>query len=571
MESRLSILIVDDDAVERMSLIRALTTTNCEYEITEVECVEDAQHQLESNAFDVLLLDYRLPGPDGIEFLFRIKNAPKIHKTAIVMVSNYSDDELIVNAINAGAHDYLLKEDVSPSQLKRSILQARKRYELEAELFHSYQKVKNMAERDALTGLYNRYHFDESLIQKVKAAERAGNELIAVMMMDLDKFKHINDTYGHHLGDSLLVEVAKRLNSIMRSNEMLARIGGDEFAIVCEHLRTIQEAKLVGNRILKALKKPFEINGVEIHFGCSIGVSVFPVNGNTASELMKCADIAMYRAKQDLDDKVCVYKDNMRQDVLFRYQVESELRAAIIQRDFVLNYQPIIKNGVLEGIETLIRWPQGTATQRPDQFIPIAEECGLISALGEWVVIQAFTEIKPLLVNQKGEFYLSLNVSPNQLKSEKFTNMLIENLDRFQIPAHNVVIEITETSLFNEDDVSLSTIEKLADIGVQIALDDFGTGYSSLSHLLSFPINIVKIDKSIVQNLKFDGSKTNAMLKGLSLMLDKLGIKAIAEGIETLDQAEFCNMLGINSHQGYLYSKPINLAKLNTKILNQKM
>ena len=568
MKTDLSVLIVDDDEVERMALSRALTSSDTCYEITEVDCVQEALEKLEKNVFNVLLLDYRLPGPNGIEFLFKIKNTPTIHDTAIVMVSNYSDDELIIEAINAGAHDFLLKEDVTPSQLKRSILQSRKRYELERELFQSYQKVKNMAERDSLTGLYNRYHFDESLLQKLKAAKRSQRELIAIMMLDLDKFKHINDTYGHSTGDRLLVEVSQRLKTTLRSNELLSRFGGDEFAIVCENLSTIREAKLVGTRLIQALNQPFDIDETIIHCSVSIGIALFPANGDTADELMKCADIAMYRAKQDIEDRLCVYKDNMQEEVLFRYKVESELRAANIDEDFELNYQPIISEGEAKGVEALLRWPKGVTTQRPDLFIPIAEECGIISRLGEWVVERALSDMSQFIKNGSRQVYLSLNVSPHQLNSVKFSEMLLTKINSHQVWPENIVVEITETALLSEDEASITNIQKLAEAGVRIALDDFGTGYSSLSHLLTFPIDIVKVDKSLVSELTFNGSKNNGMLKGLTLMLDELQIKAVAEGVETLEQAEFCNLLGIRSHQGYLYTRPVDLTMLRT-LLNR--
>ena len=562
MYKQLNVLIVDDDDIERESLKRALSSADFNYNIVEESKPKKALKQLTEQNFDVVLLDYLMPAVNGIELMLRLKKSPFVCETAFIMVSNYADDELILEAINAGAQDFVLKEDITPSQLKRSILQAKKRYELEQELYDSYQKVKSMAERDSLTGLYNRYHFEESLLQRIKAGLRHPSEIIAVMLLDLDKFKHINDTYGHNVGDQLLIEVAKRFKKVFRSNELFARLGGDEFAFVCSQLKSLTEAKQIGKRLLDALAEPFMIDDHLIHSSASVGMALFPPNGKTPTELMKCADIAMYRAKQSISDKLCVYEDNMQAEILFKYKIEAELRRASFAKDFELYYQPIVNHGEVMGAEALVRWPKATVTSRPDQFIPVAEECGLIQKLGFWIFEKALEDLTSYLQSPLANFYVSINVSPCQLSEIGFAESIIQCLEHRQIIGQNITIEITETALLNDNTATLENLHTLHDCGITIALDDFGTGYSSLSHLIKCPIETVKIDRSIINDSSSQRLMTKAMLAGVAGMLHKLDMNVVAEGVETIEQAKYCQQLNIHYHQGYYYYKPMPLAAL---------
>ncbi|REL28664.1 EAL domain-containing protein [Thalassotalea euphylliae] len=557
MYNELNVLIIDDDDIERTSLKRALSSTDFIYNIVEESEPQKALQQLTYQSFDVVLLDYLMPSVNGIELMLKLKKAPFVCDTAFIMVSNYADDELILDAINAGAQDVVLKEDVTPSQLKRSILQAKKRYELEQELYDSYRHMKKMAELDSLTGLYNRYHFEESLLQRIKTGLRHPSEITAVMLLDLDKFKHINDTYGHNVGDQLLVQVASRFKKVFRSNELFARLGGDEFAFACGQLKSLNEAKQIGNRLLGALAEPFNIDGHVIHSSASVGLAMFPVNGNTQTELMKCADIAMYRAKQHTIEKLCVYEDNMQAEILFKYKLETELRRASMEHDFELHYQPILKDNLIIGAEALVRWPQASMTQRPDEFIPVAEECGVIQKLGLWVFKQALKEMADYLNATGSDFMLSINVSPCQLTEPGFASSITSLIAQHDVSPECITLEITETALLNENVTTLENLKALHKFGLKIALDDFGTGYSSLSHLIKCPIHSVKIDRSIIDDSKSQHSMIKTMLAGVANMLQSLNMKIVAEGIETAEQASYCNQLNINYHQGYYYYKPM--------------
>ncbi|MDK1313158.1 GGDEF domain-containing response regulator [Pseudoalteromonas ardens] len=565
----IKVLLVDDDVIERKSLKRELTLNRCEYHVVETSTAEEAFVYLDNMTFDVVIIDYHMPRISGIEAVIRLRNMPNLKHTAIVMVSNNSDEALMLECINAGAQDFLLKSEVTESQLTRTILQSRQRHELEQQLYESYQEVKNLAERDKLTGLHNRYYFDEALVQMLAHQKRHPDELTAVMLFDLDKFKHINDTFGHEMGDKLLVAVADRLLKALRGDTLFARFGGDEFVLACSQLRSIRHVKGLLKRLLKTFDTAFVVDEHELFCSCSVGVAIAPANGESSEELLKLADIAMYRAKRSPQLQYCFFEDNMQEAFLSKYKIESELRHAIEHDEFVLHYQPIIdmQSKRVAGAEALIRWPQALTSKNPGVFIPVAEESGLIQAIGKWVLQQAFRDLQKRL--KEVDFtYVSVNVSPCQLCESGFFSYVESLIKQYEVPASALVFEVTETALLSEDTVTLNTLNSLHDLGIRIALDDFGTGFSSISHLLSCPIDIVKIDKSIIQNITCPNSKHKNMLEGLTYLLSQLNISIIAEGIETQEQSALCQRLGIKLTQGFLYYRPASEVELQLLLNN---
>jgi len=556
----IKVLIVDDDLVERKSIKRELTLKYSEYQVIEASTAEEAFVYIKNMSFDVVIIDYHMPQINGIEAIINLRTMAHLKHTAIVMISNNNDEQLMLDCINAGAQDFLLKSDVTESQLARTILQSRKRHELELQLQDSYQQVKHLAERDKLTGLHNRYYFDEALTRMLAYQKRNSDQLIAVILFDLDKFKHINDTFGHEVGDKLLVAVSKRILKILRNDELFARFGGDEFVLACAHLKTIRQIKGIIHRLTKAFTIPFSVDGHYLYCTSSIGVAISPINGYTGEELLKMADIAMYRAKKSSQKRYCLFEDNMQEAFLRKYKIESELRQAIKNNEFCINYQPIVdvNTNKIIGAESLIRWPNGNTSKSPAEFIPIAEEAGLIQVIGKWVLQEVISYISDLLTEEKRNLYISINVSPCQLSDKRFTDFVKSLLKSYKVPASSVVFEITETALLNEDATTLEALTSLHELGIKIALDDFGTGFSSISHLLICPINIVKVDKSIIQHITQAYSNHRSMLEGLAYMLNKLGIKIIAEGVETEQQAKLCLETGIEMIQGYFYYKPVS-------------
>ncbi|WP_170145520.1 putative bifunctional diguanylate cyclase/phosphodiesterase [Salinimonas sediminis] len=556
------VLLVDDDDIDRRAIKRALNCSHSPHQIIEVSNANDAFVQAEHHAFDVILMDYQLPGTTGVEAITILRDNPTLSRAAIIMLSNRASDEVVVNCINAGAHDFLLKEDVTPAQLKRSILQSQKRSELERKLVASYQKVRVLAEQDTLTGLHNRYFFEQALDALLLSAKRTPEAMVAVMLLDLDKFKHINDTFGHPIGDKLLIAVTGRMKRTLRENEMLARLGGDEFGFASGHLYSLQEVHTVARRMLAVFATEFDIDGHKIFCRGSVGIALSPQNGQSVKELMKFADIAMYRAKHEVGSRICIFEDNMQQAFLRKFKIEQKLRDATTMMNFGVVFQPIVSQGIMVGMETLIRWPTGHTTTAPEEFIPVAEEAGLIQQIGHWVfetALHSFDAIKPHL---PADFYITVNVSPRQLAFAGFAQFVEQTLAKYQVRPEYVVIEITETALLKQDDRVTTQLNALSAMGVRIALDDFGTGYSSLSYLLHCPVDIVKVDKTIIQRITDADSRHKHVLEGLALMLARQHIAIVAEGVESKSQLALCNTLGILTHQGFFYHRPMPLAAL---------
>ncbi|MCF2857106.1 EAL domain-containing protein [Pseudoalteromonas sp. SMS1] len=558
------LLVVDDDVIDRKTIIRTLSKEQNNYDIVEADSADDAYIYLDQMHFDVILMDYNMPQINGVEAIVKLRSQPQLKHTAIVMISNLYNESLVLDCINAGAQDFLLKQEVTSTQLTRSILQARKRHELEQQLYDSYRQVKQLAEKDPLTGLHNRFHFDEMLNRLLLARQRRKREIVAVMMLDLDKFKHINDNFGHEVGDQLLIAVADRIKEVLRENELLARLGGDEFAFACGELTSIRQIKAIAQRVLDTFYVPFDIDGHAVHCSGSIGIAIAPINSENRKELMKLADIAMYRAKNGISDKICIFQDNMQEAFLLKYQIESELKMATQSQHFELSYHPVIESqsDTITIIEALIRWPMANTTQLPEEFIPIAEEAGLIQTIGQWVLEHALYQFKEMLSNDHYQFRLSVNVSQCQLCDNDFANTVQRALETAAVAPDVLVLEITEAALLQNDQSINDTLLALSEMGVGLALDDFGTGLSSISHLLQYPFDIVKIDSSIVQNIAQRDSKHHDMLQGLSYMLEKLNITVVGEGVETTMQAQACNDMGITQQQGFLFYQPMSVDKV---------
>jgi diguanylate cyclase (GGDEF)-like protein len=423
------------------------------------------------------------------------------------------------------------------------------------------REISYLAHYDSLTGLANRSTF-LAKVEEASARHRRWNEAFNVFMMDLDRFKNVNDTLGHPAGDVLLNETARRLKSILRETDVLARLGGDEFAII-QTGETDQEDGAVdlAHKIIMAVSEPYEIVGNKVQVGVSIGIAFAPDHGIDANDLLKKADLALYRAKSGGRNDYRIFDATMGQTADARQKLEAELREALALDQLELHYQPIVdfKTHELCGMEALVRWrhPQ-RGLIFPGQFIPIAEETGLINKIGEWLLERACTEAaawpKPIKV--------AVNLSPVQLANSNLLDVVLCALVESGLPPERLELEITETALFKNDVDCLAVMRRLKNLGVSIALDDFGTGYSSLAQLTMFPFDKIKIDKSFTQNL---GSRPEcaAIVAAVITLTQKLGITTTAEGIETLQQFQDLTLAGVNSAQGYLLDRPTPAAELD--------
>lgn len=554
--NNMDILLVDDDQVDRSAIIRALKKSNLSVNIEEAVTVDQGLELYSKHAFDIVLLDYSMPARDGIEMILDIRNESKGSNTAIVMMSTFEDESIALECIKAGAQDFLIKSEISEKKLRRAILHSTTRHDLEQKLFDTYQQVKHLAETDSLTELPNRYFFDESLKLAI-ANNRRNDQCLALLLFDIDNFKLINDNFGHDVGDLLLKKNVTKVKSCLRGNELFARLGGDEFAITLSNLVSNEQALLVAQRIIKVMQEPVEIATTTINSTVSIGIALHPYNGKTSEELFKYADIAMYRAKKLGKNQICFFEDEMQQKFHQRLKVELELRDAIEKQQFELHYQPVIDpiNESVTGFEALIRWNVDGVIRSPDDFIEIAEETQQISTIGLWVIEEAISTLAKWNQHKRKPLTMAINISAVQLGDFSVVEALADYLSRYDVPAHLIEIELTETALLKDSMTSRQVLTDIVEGGCHLSLDDFGTGYSSIAHLRNHPISVVKIDKSLMPDNNHD-IKRIALVKGLVSMASILGLEIIAEGVETDQHAELCKQLNIGRAQGYYYSRP---------------
>ena len=424
---------------------------------------------------------------------------------------------------------------------------------------------------DQLTGLPNRILFQDHLTQALAEARQYETRL-AVLFIDLDRFKYINDTLGHKVGDLLLLQVVERLRSCLRDDEALYRLGGDEFIIVEEHTPDKRQAIDLAENILSLVDKPYMIEGHELFISASIGISWYPEDGEDMETLFKNADMAMYRAKEQGRNNYQVFDVRMNDYAFERLQLEKDLRKALEREEFLVYYQPQIhiSTGRIIGMEALVRWqhPQRGMVS-PGQFIPLAEETKLIIPIGEWVLRTACAQNKAWQDAGFPHVRVSVNLSAHQFLEPNLAQMVKQVLEETGLAPEFLDLEITESITMNNIDRAIATMHELASLGIQISIDDFGTGYSSLSYLKKFPIHTLKIDQSFVRDIPND-SDDGAIATAIIAMAHSLNLNVIAEGVETADQLEFLGRRGCDEMQGYLVSRPVPAIEFEN-ILNREM
>lgn len=416
-------------------------------------------------------------------------------------------------------------------------------------------KVRHLAQHDALTGLANRVTFRDELVTGTAAATR--EQPLAAYVLDLDRFKLVNDTLGHPVGDRLLKLVAERLRRCVRNGDLVSRLSGDEFAILQSSGATPESCEQLATRILQTVAAPYHIDGREICVGVSVGIATAPEHGSDPDELMTAADLALYKAKREGRGKFCVFTPQISAEVVQRRTIEQDLRGAAERGEFMLHYQPVIDvaDGHPASFEALVRWQHPTrGLVSPAEFIHIAEEIGVITDIGRWVLETACREAatwpEPLSV--------AVNLSPVQFKDRNLDEIIIAALEAAQLSPSRLILEITETTLMQQDDETVALLQRLRRAGIVIALDDFGQGYASLGYLLKFPFDKIKIDRHFIQRLGQTGAEdSTAVVRAMLDVATALGIAAIAEGVETQAQLDCLKSLGCGKAQGFLFSRPV--------------
>lgn len=436
-------------------------------------------------------------------------------------------------------HFLIIGEDIS----------IRKRYE---------QQLLRQANYDVLTGLPNRMLALDRLKLAVAQAQREEG-LVGVMFLDLDNFKHINDTMGHDAGDTLLVEASRRVSSCLRGTSTVARLGGDEFLVLLPGLKDEQGAGQVAERILKGFNAPFLLGGQEVFVTTSIGIAIYPLDSDNTSTLLQNADAAMYEAKHNGKSSWERFAPQMKELSHERLQMESRMRRALELDEFELWYQPIIDaaTGRVTGAEALLRWNSPVmGLVMPDRFIPLAEETGMIIPIGRWVIEQACAAAKRWEDATGTALNIAVNVSPRQFRDPEFVSSVQQILTACDMPANRVELEITERLLLDSGIEAATILQELDDTGIRLSVDDFGTGFSALSYLKSYPFDTLKIDKSFVADV-LGADDNSALVRAIINMAHSLSLTVVAEGVQEAAQATFLSAHGCDFLQGYHYSRPI--------------
>jgi diguanylate cyclase (GGDEF)-like protein len=444
---------------------------------------------------------------------------------------------------------------------------------------------RSLALYDSLTGLPNRRRYQERLEKAIARAERTG-ELVANCFIDLDGFKHVNDTLGHRAGDQLLMQVARRLLGVVRPGDWVgrptvdanaadvpvSRLGGDEFTLILSGKEIDQNVSRVARRVLEALNKPFSIDGQEVRVTASIGIAVYPNDGQDVDSLLRNADIAMYSAKKQGRNGYQFYSSSMNEDAELKIELERRLRRAIANEEFILHFQPVRETatGETRAAEALIRWQDpDLGLISPDDFIPVAEDTGLIVAIGSRVLRAACEQARRWQTDGFKPLRIAVNVSGHQLRKQDFVLEVAATLRETGLSPHDLELEITESTIMQEDEVTDRAFRELHELGVSVALDDFGTGYSSLSYLRRFRIDRLKIDRSFVARIP-DDAEDMAVTAAIVAMAHQLLLPVVGEGVETMEQAQSLSEIGCDELQGYLFSRPLPASEFERFLTREK-
>ena len=425
------------------------------------------------------------------------------------------------------------------------------------------EKIHQLAYYDTLTGLPNRRMFLERLHHTLAQAQRERDK-VNLSFLDLDNFKDVTDTQGHDVGDRLLRLVAGRLSACMRDSDVLARLGGDEFVVVCPAVKSQESVAALVQRIQSIFTEPFEIEGRQIYSSASIGIAVYPDDSLDASSLFRCADTAMYQAKNEGRAQFRFFSAELNQKVMQRVALESSLRNGLEKQEFFLHYQPLwdLKTAKMAGVEVLLRWQSSDyGLMQPSTFISLLEDSGLINSVGEWVLRSACIQVREWTRTEHRELKMAVNISGKQLKHPGFLEMITEIIRETGVDPRNLELEFTESVIMDNVENTIEIFRSLKAMGIQLSIDDFGTGYSSLNYLKHFPVDRIKIDKSFVADVNRNQSDA-AIIEAIVSMAQSLGLQVVAEGVENSDQLHSITMLGCDEVQGFYLAMPMHAKAL---------
>ena len=521
-----------------------------------LERVLDGRH-------DVVIVDYRLGARNGLEL---VREAVHLGcSMPFIVLTGEGNREIDLEAMRAGATDYLVKGEITAPLLDRSI-----RYAIERR--KSERHLAELAQIDQLTGLANRYRFREFLDRSIVLAGRQQG-IVALMLIDLNRFKAVNDTYGHAAGDLLLKEIASRLCRCVRSSDLVARLGGDEFTIVMTDVEDTTSLGATAEQLLAAVRKPIHIGSCEVDVGASIGIAHYPEDADCADSIIVSADTAMYAGKGQQGGCYHFYTPEMHERATYRLELERNLRRAIRQQQFELFFQPQVdlRSGRLLGFEALLRWHHPElGLVAPGDFIELAEESSLILPIGEWALETTCAQLAAWRDAQMPEVHIAVNFSARQFQDNGLLDLVKSALAHHDLPPRLLEIEITESDILQKPAEANRLLTCFSDLGIRVALDDFGTGYSSLNHLRAFPGAIIKIDRSFIRDIETSPSN-RAIVQSLIAMAHDLDLKVVAEGVENTGQLHYLQTRDCDIAQGYLISKPMPASSIGPDVFNTNL
>ena len=581
IKDQTEVLVVDDNPAKILSIKSVLESLHLN--IVVAESGQAALRLLMDHEYALILLDVMMPVMDGFETADLIRSREQSKSTPIIFVTAHADTEAdILRGYALGAVDFIFapiipeilrakvsvfidlyqqRKIIMHHQESLELLVEQRTTALKAEIVERTQaqeRLYHLAHHDALTDMPNRMLFVERLKQALSRAQWR-KRVVAVLFLDLDRFKLVNDTLGHDAGDRLLQLISARLNACVRDGDTVARFGGDEFAVFLDDIASPDDVAPITRKILEALLPPVTLDSHEFSITGSIGIGLYPNDGTDSQTLMKNADTAMYRAKQQGGNTAQFYQAEMNAHALQRLELESHLRRALERQEFVLHYQPqfdLNDGGRIIGLEALIRWQRpGVGLVAPMEFIPLLEETGLIVAVGEWILRTACAQHHAWRKAGLPPMRVAVNISGRQFNSSDLIAMVGRVVQDTQMEPVFLEFEITESILMKSAGSVDKILQSLSTMGVHLGVDDFGTGYSSLSYLKRFPINILKVDQSFVRDITSDKDDA-AIVSAIITMAHALGIQTTAEGVETLEQLDFLRTQGCDFVQGYYFCRP---------------
>lgn len=553
--SSIRLLLVEDNPRDTRQISEMLgASEDVAIEVTTAVRVEDALRRLQEENFGVVLLDLTLPEGRGLAALARARIAAA--SVPVVVMTREEDQRMALEALRQGAQDYLVKDKFDSQLLVRTVVHAVERHRMLMELRVARQREHFFATHDNLTGLPNRSSFMDRVRRMVSPPGREG-AVVALLYLDLNRFKEINDSLGHAVGDELLRIVGRRLAGAKTPEEFVARVGGDEF-VVLSSVAAPESVREIAARLATALSRPYTLAGREYWLSASIGAALFPQDAADAETLIRRADAAMYHAKVTDASEMVLFSSSMDEGSSRRMQLGQRLREALERGEMSVVYQPVrsISSGRVVRAEALLRWRDADSGEvQPKEFISIAENNGMIVPLGEWVLATVCSQAEGWWTKGFLPVPVAVNVSSTQLVQADFADRVAALLAGAGMPASLLELEITESTMMQDDEESRRSLVRLSRMGVRIALDDFGTGYSSLSHLRRLPIDRIKIDRAFVSEATTStaGAALTAAIIG---MAHSLGLAVVAEGVETPEQEAFLVRRGCDEYQGFLFSEP---------------